>query len=338
MGWRNFVAHSTLRTWRQRVRIGLNYHLNWSASGIDGRNLDIESRVHNHRLAATRAHSRLGTFKAELTDMDINAFKRFEYRGWQGAVENYDQHFSPLTRQTIGPLLDAVQAGPNTSLLDVASGPGHVAAAAQRRGAKAVGFDFSEAMIERACVLYPTLLCCLGDAEQLPFGECAFDAGAMNFGILHLAQPETAIREAHRVLRPEGRFAFSVWDKPERAVGFGLALRAIEKFGDSNAPPPEGPPFFRFSDPAEFARVFEAVGFSDMEVVSLPLTWKLNSADDLFDAFYLGTARTGGLLRSQSASTLAVIREAICKDAVQYVENGRLMIPMSALVVAAMKS
>jgi SAM-dependent methyltransferase len=181
-------------------------------------------------------------------------------------------------------------------------------------------------------------VCCLGDAEQLPFGKSTFDAGAMNFGILHLAQPEIAIREAYRVLRPEGRFAFSVWDKPEKAVGFGLALRAIEEFGDPNAPLPEGPPFFRFSDPAEFSRVFEEVGFSDMDVVSLPLIWKLNSAEDLFDAFHLGTARTGGLLRSQSAPTLVAIREAICKEAVQYVQDGRLMIPMSALVVAAMKS
>jgi SAM-dependent methyltransferase len=270
--------------------------------------------------------------------MDINAFRSFEYRGWEGAVENYDRHFSPLTRQTIGPLLDVVQAGPNTSLLDVASGPGHVAAAAQRRGTKAIGVDFSQAMIERAFVLYPGLVCCLGDAELLPFGESAFDAGAMNFGILHLAQPEIAIQEAYRVLRPEGRFAFSVWDKPEKAVGFGLALRAIGEFGDPNAPVPEGPPFFRFSDPAEFSRVFEEAGFSDMDVVTLPLIWELSSPEDLFDAFYLGTARTGGLLRSQSASALGAIREAISRDAVQYLQDGRLMIPMSALVVAARKS
>jgi len=48
----------------------------------------------------------------------------------------------------------------------------------------------------------------------------------MNFGILHLGQPEKALLEAYRVLRSGSRFAFSVWAAPDETIGFGIVLRA----------------------------------------------------------------------------------------------------------------
>jgi hypothetical protein len=54
--------------------------------------------------------------------METEAFKEFEYLAWQRAVEDYDHYFSPLTKQTVGPLLDAVEAGSNKALLDVCIG------------------------------------------------------------------------------------------------------------------------------------------------------------------------------------------------------------------------
>src|SRR6516162_6555136 len=90
-----------------------------------------------------------------------------------------------------------------------------------------------------------------GDAERLPFGDGTFDAVVMNFGMLHLARPERAIAEAHRVLVPGGRYAFTVWAGPDQAVGFGMVLRAIEGHGRTDIRLPEGPPFFQFSNPDE---------------------------------------------------------------------------------------
>ena len=50
----------------------------------------------------------------------------------------------------------------------------------------------------------------------------------MNFGILHFGRPELALLEALRILRGGGRFAFSVWAKPEETIGFDIVLRAVE--------------------------------------------------------------------------------------------------------------
>jgi SAM-dependent methyltransferase len=274
-----------------------------------------------------------------LPDIDTKAFHEFEHDRWQLASDDYHRYFGGLTAQTIGPLLDSVAAASGANLLDIASGPGYVAAEAKRRGWSPVGIDFSEAMVTMARKLHPHIDFQVGDAEALNFGDGEFDRAVMNFGILHLAQPDAAICEAYRVLRRGGRFAFTAWAKPEEAVGFRISLRAIEEFGDPSVQLPPGPPFFRFSDREECERVLESCGFEDIKMRQLPLVWKLDSAADLFAAFYGGSARTGGLLRAQPPANLANVRAAIEASAATYARSdGHLEIPMPALVVSARKA
>jgi len=44
------------------------------------------------------------------------------------------------------------------------------------------------------------------DARQLPFDDCSFDVYTIAFGIRNVTRIDEALREAHRVLRPGGRF------------------------------------------------------------------------------------------------------------------------------------
>jgi SAM-dependent methyltransferase len=178
----------------------------------------------------------------------------------------------------------------------------------------------------------------VADAENLPFEPGAFDAVAMNFGILHLAQPERALAEAWRVLKPEGLLGFTVWAKPDEAVGFAIVLKAIEMFGNSDAPLPAGPPFFRFSDPLECEEALRRAKFVQTQApIKLPLVWQLTSGPELFKAFLEGTARTGGLLRVQSPEALERIGEAVEKSCHKFQISGRLRVPMAALLVIAQK-
>jgi ubiquinone/menaquinone biosynthesis C-methylase UbiE len=271
---------------------------------------------------------------------DRKAFHDFEHAGWQRASDAYHRHFGSLTSQSIGPLLDAV--GPATEagrskLLDIAAGPGYVSAAAARRGWSVVGVDFSESMVALARRIHPGIEFRHGDAEALPLADASFDAVVMNFGILHLARPEAALSEACRVLRPGGRFAFTVWATPDKTRGFRIVLDTVAEFGDPNVQLPVGPPFFRFSDPEESRRALESAGFAAPQVKDIPLVWRLESPADFFDAFLTGSARTGGLLNAQQPAPLAKIRAAIEQRIAAFVRDGRLEIPMPALVVSAIK-
>jgi SAM-dependent methyltransferase len=268
---------------------------------------------------------------------DAGAFHQFEQAGWERAAAHYADAFGALTMQTAGPMLDVVGASGGTRLLDVACGPGFIAVEAAQRGALVIGLDFAAAMVADARRRHPTIRFEHGDAEALPFGDASFDAVVMNFGLLHLAQPDAALAEAYRVLRPGGRYAFTVWAEPDQAVGFGIVLRAVEALGQIDVPLPEGPPFFRFSSTEEARRTLEQVGFAEPIVRQLPLTWRLSSPDAVFDALSQGGVRTAAVLRAQTPAALEAIRAAVRREVQEYAKDGQFQVPMPAVIASATK-
>ena len=257
-------------------------------------------------------------------------FREFEHQGWEKLPARYHDAFGALTTQTIEPLLDAAGARKGIRLLDVASGPGYVAAAAAARGAKVTGLDFAAAMVAEAKRRYPDIEFREGDAEALPFADKSYDAVTMNFGMLHLGQPEKAMREAQRVLRPGGRFAFTVWAKPDEARGFGIVLGAIEKHGNMKVSLPPGPPFFRFSDAEESGRALREAGFAKVEVRKVPQTWRLSSREVLWEFMTGSTVRTAALLKAQTPQALEAIRKEI-------LAAWQAELPMPAVLASATK-
>ena len=149
-------------------------------------------------------------------DFDADAFRDFERAAHGARAESYHDRFAAVTGRAIEPLLDAVRAGAGTPLLDVASGPGHLAGAAARRGARVTGVDLAPAMIELARRLYPGVTFREGSAEQLPFADASFEAVTCAFGVGHFPNSPRVLRDIARVLAPGGRAALAWWDGFER--------------------------------------------------------------------------------------------------------------------------
>ncbi|MET0413346.1 MAG: methyltransferase domain-containing protein [Polyangiaceae bacterium] len=269
--------------------------------------------------------------------IEPEAFRAFEHAGWQRVAAVYDDTFESLTTQSVAALLDAANVRRGGHLLDVATGPGYVARAALERGAYAVGVDFSSAMIARARHAAPGVEFEEADATALPFADASFDAVTMNYGLLHLAEPELALSEARRVLKPGGRFAFAVWASPMHARGLGIVLEAVREHGDLGVPLPAGPPFFRFSEHSEARHVLLERGFAQPHVIDVAQTWYLPSIDALFDAVLRGTVRTAGLLRAQTPQALARIRAAVAEASTPHRHADGLALPMPAVVASALK-
>jgi ubiquinone/menaquinone biosynthesis C-methylase UbiE len=271
--------------------------------------------------------------------IDLDAFDEFEASAWEERVEGYAEFWGAVTGRLVQPLLDGAGVSPGKRVLDVATGPGYVAAEAVRRGATACGVDVAEAMVARARAEHPGVEFRRADAQSLPFEDGAFDAVVGNFGLPHFGRPELAVAEGARVLAPGGRLALTSWDAPAEMRMFGVFLEAVAEAGAG--PPdglPPGPDVFRFSDDGEFRRLLEGRGLVDVEVRRIAFTHSVRSFGDFWRALQRGSVRMASLLLGQSEETRERIRAALERRLAAYGAEGRFDVPVSVKLAAGRKT
>jgi SAM-dependent methyltransferase len=262
------------------------------------------------------------------SQIDPDAFNAFEAAGWDERATTYHRVFLPLTRLLIEPLLDATAIDPGMRVLDVGSGPGYAAAAAAGRGATAVGVDVAPAMVALARTLHPQVEFVCGDAEHLQFADDSFDAVVANFAIPHLGRPEQAAAEFARVLSPGGKVALSTWDVPGESRLPGAFYDAVLEAGATPPPDlPAGPPFYRFADEAEFARLLRDAGLVDVTVSTVAFSYHFTG--DPFDCLVDGTVRARSLVFGQPEATQARVRAALDRLTARYATDGGFDLPIS---------
>jgi len=122
-------------------------------------------------------------------------------------------------------MVAAVGARPGERILDVATGTGLVAQALARRydGVQIVGLDQSPEMLaaararlDRDAALAGRVTLVAGEAERLPFADAEFDHLTFTYLLRYVDDPQAALRELARVVRPGGRIATLEFGVPSR--------------------------------------------------------------------------------------------------------------------------
>ena len=264
-------------------------------------------------------------------------FKSVEHAGWNARATSYDDITAIITNYGIAPLLDAAGIAPGQELLDVCCGTGLVAQAAAARGATVTAIDIAEDMIAAARAKDLPADFHVGDAEALSFPDRTFDRVICNFGLFHVPEPDKAIAEAARVLRPGGRYAFTTWCGPEVSPMQRIIPEAIKAHGKLDVGLPPAPPPYRLADRGESERAMRAAGFTDVvfaDVTAL-LEWPLAGVMDFIEK---GLVRATMLLFAQTPQARQRINQAIERDFAVYAVGGKLQLPVPALVVAGTKA
>lgn len=184
--------------------------------------------------------------------------------------------------------VDELGAPPGARVLDLCTGTGDLAVAVIRRspGSSVIGVDFAAEMLRLGSAkirdqgLGRTIRLLRGDATNLPLADGCCDGATIGFGIRNVADPERALAEIARVLRPGGRLSILEFGQPRipgirtlYAWYFRYLLprvgRFVSKHGSAYSYLPAS--IVAFPTPAEFARAIAATGFSQVRAV--PLTF-----------------------------------------------------------------
>ena len=263
--------------------------------------------------------------------------------GWGAARAAMQAAAEPVSRW----LLDAVDPQPGQTMLELAAGPGDSGLmAAQRVGpsGRAIVTDFADAMVALAGARAREL----GldnvearqmEAEWIDLSAASVDGVLCRFGYMLLADPEAALRETRRVLRPSGRVALAVWDTPAHNPWLAVMGREAVRAGvypppDPAAPPEPGP--FALAQPGQVEELLLATGFDDVLLDAVELTFEADSLDTWWEQLSTTSGRLIDALQRLAPADHYALRDAVDAAYAPWVgEDGRVSVPGRALVAAA---
>ncbi len=215
-------------------------------------------------------------------------------------------YLSPEIRYQRQRTLDALAPSDDECVLDVGCGSGLLTrglAEAVGPDGTVFGLDLSASMLALAhkrCAGIPQITLAQADATRLPVRSGAADAVTATQVLLYVEQPEAALAEIRRVLRPDGRVAIVETDWQTAVVTAEDADLTRRLFGawDAAVPSPRLP--------QRLQPLLRAAGFGDVRIHAVPVL-----STRLDDEGYAGT------MIAQCAAS-AVATRAASKDEVDH--------------------
>ena len=201
-----------------------------------------------------------------------------------GAASTYSSSAS-LRERELGKatelMLDLADLRPGSYVLDVGAGNGEqslLAAARVGPSGRVLSTDPAPEMTELAAEAaraagLSNIEVLVADAQDLDLDDESFDAVIARCVLMLIPDQARALREIHRVLKPDGKLSLMVWSTPERNLG-GVIPSTIARRHAGLPPtsPDEAPGMFSLSRPGRLDQMLLAAGFRDVAVQRVPST------------------------------------------------------------------
>ena len=242
-------------------------------------------------------------------------------------------------------LVDAIAPQPGHRVLELAAGTGEVgflAAELIQPGGELITSDFAPEMLtaaqERAAELgLENVRFKQIDAESIDLGAGSLDAVLCRWGYMLMADPETALRETRRVLKPGGRVALAAWTGAQDNPWSSLFGRELRRLRLAEPPVPGTPDQFAWSEPGLIEEQLAAVGFVD-DIHVEDVSWTISYPS--FDAWWATTvamsSRTRDVVDALDPADAERFRDALREAAQPFAgEDGSLALPARSWVARA---
>ena len=223
--------------------------------------------------------------------MEARLQRRVQRYGWDLAAADYEPLWESQLACAQTQLLDGVALTPGEQVLDVACGTGLVSLrAAQSVGpdGRVVGVDLASRMVDAAQERareqrLSNASFARMDAESLSFPDASFDVALCALGLMYVPDPEQAVGEMRRVLRPGGRLGLAVWGE-RSSCGWSAVFPIV----DAEVASDVCPLFFRLGQHDALARVCADAGFESIEQHRIASMLTYADADEACDAAFAG--------------------------------------------------
>ena len=223
--------------------------------------------------------------------MDARLQRRVQRYGWDKAACHYERSWQAQLEPAQTALLEMACLVPGERVLDVACGTGLVtlrAAALVGPNGTVIGTDLSEDMVVTARDRargrgIPNVTFERKDAEEIQFDADAFDVALCALGLMYVPDPEKALVEMHRVLRPGGRAICAVWGQRSRC-GWAEIFPIVDARVHSEV----CPMFFRLGTGDALERALASAGFRAITSKRLETRLDYASAAEACEAAFVG--------------------------------------------------
>jgi SAM-dependent methyltransferase len=260
--------------------------------------------------------------------------------GWQSERAAFQRSAEPVSRW----LVDAIDPQPGQTILELAAGAGDTGLLAAERVGPEGGViitDGAEAMVDVARaraeeVGARNVELRAMEAEWIDLAAASVDGVMSRWGYMLLADPEAALRETRRVLRPGGRVALAVWDAPEANPWLAVQGREAVRAGLWEAPQRGDPGPFALADRERLEELLATAGFADVEIDGLDLTFEAPSLDAWWEHTRRQSTWLSDALARLSPAEHYAFRDAVDKGYAEWVDaKGAVRLPGRTLVAKA---
>jgi SAM-dependent methyltransferase len=260
---------------------------------------------------------------------------------WEDKVGGYQQGALPVAHW----MVDRLAPQPGQTVLELAAGRGDVgllAAELLHPGGRMIITDGAEAMVEVAKRHAEALGVTAGvefrpmELEWIDEKLATIDGILCRFGYQHAVDPEAALREARRVLRPGGRIVLSVWSPAADNPWLSALPDAALELGLVEPDAPDQPGAFALSDAAKLSELLEDAGFDAPAIEPIDLVFRAPSLDAWWDTMREMSSTMRPLLDGLTPADHYKLRDAVeARWSEHLAADGALALPGRALGVVA---